>query len=225
MHVFFRVALIAILVLCHEARAGSFTVAPVRLELTVPRRASSFEVQNTGDRAAQIQVERYRWVADNGGDDRLEPTEEVIATPPIFTLAPGQKQIVRVLLFGAPDPALEASYRIILQETALDDPPPNAVQALLRISMPMFVTPPGARPQLDWALERDGDRAWLRIENTGSAHAQITAARGGAGQDIKATGYVLPGERRRVAVDGPLDSVSVRLRDQPERQFPVRSAP
>lgn len=218
-------ALAAAALVTSEAIAGSFTVAPVRIELAVPRRAASIEVQNTGDRAAQIQVERYRWLADNGGDDGLEPTEDVIATPPIFMLAPGQKQIVRVLLFGTPDPAHEATYRIILQETALDDPPPNAVQALLRISMPMFVTPSGAKAELAWSMQRDGERWFLVMQNAGNAHAHINGARTAAGKDLGATGYLLPGERRRVGVDAPLDSVTIRLRDQPERQFPVRSAP
>lgn len=225
MHLILRAAMAAVVFVSSTANAGSFTVAPVRIELTVPRRAASIEVQNTGDRPAQIQVERYRWLADNGGDDGLEATEDVIATPPIFTLAPGQKQIVRVLLFGAPDPAREGTFRIILQETALDDPPPNAVQALLRINMPMFVTPPGARSELTWSMQRDGERWWLLMENTGNAHAHIHGARTLSGQDIKATGYLLPGERRRVAVEAPLEAVSVRLRDQPERQFPVRPAP
>ena len=218
-------ALAAAFFIASDALAGSFTVAPVRIELKVPRRAASVEVQNTGDRPAQIQVERFRWLADNGGDDRLEATEEVIATPPIFTLAPGQKQIVRVLLFGAPDPSREATYRVILQETALNDPPPNVVQALLRINMPMFVTPPGARANLAWSLQKDGDRWWLWIDNHGNAHAQITGVRTAAGQEVKASGYLLPGERRRVAVEAPLDIVYATLRDHPEQQFPVRAMP
>jgi fimbrial chaperone protein len=218
-------ALAAAFFFASEAFAGSFTVAPVRIELTVPRRAASIEVQNTGDRPAQIQVERFRWLADNGGDDGLEATEDVIATPPIFTLAPGQKQIVRVLLFGTPDPAREATYRIILQETALNDPPPNAVQALLRINMPMFVTPPGARADLVWSMQRDGERWFLVMENAGNAHAHINGARTAAGKEIAATGYLLPGERRRIAVEAPLDALAIRLRDQPERQFQVRAAP
>lgn len=225
MRALYFAALAAAVFVVSDATAGSFSVAPVRIELKAPRRAASVEVQNTGDRPAQIQVERYRWIADNGGDDKLEATEDVIATPPIFTLEPGQKQIVRVLLFGAADPARESTYRIILQETALNDPPPNVVQALLRINMPMFITPPGARASLGWSVEREGERWWLSMENTGNAHAQITGVRTPAGQALKATGYILPGERKRIAIDQPLDSVSVTLRDQAEQRFPVRSAP
>jgi fimbrial chaperone protein len=132
-----------------------------------------------------------------GRRNLLEATEEVIATPPIFARS-GQKQIVRCSCSRA-DPTREVTYRLVLQETALNDPPPNAVQALLRISMPVFITPPGAKPNVVWTLQQEGDRWWLRAENTGNAHAQINAVRTIGGADIKATGYLLAGETKRIA--------------------------
>lgn len=218
-------AVLAALLVVSAATAGSFSVAPVRLEVKMPRRAVSLEVQNTGDLPAQIQVERYLWVADKGGDDQLEATEDIVATPPIFTLAPGQKQIVRVLVSGTQDPMREATYRVILQETALNDPPPNAVRALLRISMPLFITPSGAKPNVVWSVERADDRWWLVMENIGTAHAQVLSARLASGQEIRATGYLLAGEKRRVAVDAAPTSIIARLADQQEQTFQVRSAP
>lgn len=218
-------AMLAALLVASDAGAGSFSVAPVRLEVKMPRRAVSVEVQNTGELPAQIQVERYRWIADRGGDDQLQDTEDIIATPPIFTLSPGQRQIVRVLVVGNQDPAREGTYRVILQETALNDPPPNAVQALLRISMPLFITPPGAKPSLAWSAERTDERWWLVMENMGNAHAQILEARLESGPKIKATGYLLPGEKRRVAVDAQPSTIVVKQYDQPEQTVQVRGTP
>jgi fimbrial chaperone protein len=218
-------AVLAALLVAGDVLAGSFSVAPIRLEVRTPRRAVSLEVQNTGERPAQVQVERYRWLADGGGDDTLEATEDIVATPPIFTLAPGQKQIVRVLLFGEQDPRREGAYRVILQETALNDPPPNAVQALLRISMPLFVIPPGVSPNVEWSVEQADGKTWLAFENTGTAHAQITEARTEAGEDVAARGYLLPGEKRRVAVSAAPSRIVATLRDQPAQTFTVRAMP
>ena len=220
----FAAALAALLV-ASTASAGSFSVAPVRLDVKMPRRAVSLEVQNTGELPAQLQVERYRWVADKGGDDQLEATDDIVATPPILTLAPGQKQIIRVLVSGNQDPTREATYRVILQETALNDPPANAVRTLLRISMPLFITPNGAKPNVVWSAERVDSQWWLVMENTGNAHAQILAARGEGGAEIKATGYLLPGEKRRIAVDAPPTAIVAKLADQQEQTFQVRPAP
>jgi fimbrial chaperone protein len=218
-------AVLAAWLLASSAHAGSFSVAPVRIDMKMPRRAAAVEVQNTGEAAAQLQVERFRWLADRGGEDQLEATEDIVVTPPIFTLAPGQKQIVRVLLFGDIDPAREASYRLIFQETALNDPPPNTVQALLRISMPVFVSPPNAKSSLAWTVAREADQWWLTAENIGNAHAQITALRTASGQELKASGYLLPGERRRFAVDRPVDKVLVTLRDEAEQAAAVSTVP
>jgi fimbrial chaperone protein len=218
-------AALAALFLASDVFAGSFSIAPVRLEVTTPRRAVSLEVQNTGESSAQLQVERYLWVADKGGDDQLEATDDVVVTPPIFTLAPGQKQIVRVLVMGNIDPAREGTYRVILQETALNDPPPNAVRALLRISIPLFITPPGAKADVAWSTERDGERWWLVMENRGNAHAQITAARHESGGPINAPGYLLPGERRRVPTDVEPGTIVVKMHEQQEQTVRVRAAP
>lgn len=220
-----RAALLAAVLVAAPAFAGSFSIAPVRIDMKMPRRAAAIEVQNTGEQPAQLQVERYRWLADRGGDDQLEPTDEIIVTPPIFTLAPGQKQIVRVLLFGTIDPAKESSYRLVFQETALNDPPPNTVQALLRISMPVFIGPPNVKPEVAWSMTREGDRWWLTAENKGTAHAQLAAARTPAGQDLKASGYLLPGEKRRFAVEGLVSQVLLTLRDEPERPVAVSHMP
>jgi P pilus assembly chaperone PapD len=99
------------------------------------------------------------------------------------------------------------------------------VQALLRISMPLFVVPPGVAPNVEWSVERADDKTWLVLENTGTAHAQITAARTEAGDDVPAVGYLLPGEKRRVAVTAAPSRIVATLRDQPERTFPVRAMP
>jgi fimbrial chaperone protein len=218
-------AFVSALLAASSAGAGSFSVAPVRLDVKMPRRAVSLEIQNTGELPAQIQVERYLWVADKGGDDTLEPTEDIVATPPIVTLAPGQKQIIRVLVSGNQDPSREATSRVILQETALNDPPPNAVRALLRISMPLFITPNGAKPNVVWTAERADNKWWLVMENTGNAHAQILSARLESGQEIKATGYLLPSEKRRVPIEAAPTAIVAKLADQQEQTFQVRPAP
>ena len=205
--------------------AGSFNIAPIRIELPAARRAASIEVQNTGDAAAQLQVERFLWKRDNGGEDDLEATDAFVVTPPIFTLQPGQRQIVRVLMQVPPDPRREGTYRLVLQETPLGDPPPNTVATLLRISLPLFVTPPGAKPDLAWRLVRDGGALHLEADNRGSAHAFIAQVRTTEGAPLKVDGYLLPGEQRRWPVDGAPARLQVTLRDGSESLVEVRPAP
>ena len=205
--------------------AGSFNVAPIRIDLPAARRAASIEVQNTGEAAAQLQVERFLWKRDNGGEDDLEPTEDFVVTPPIFTLQPGQRQIVRVLMQVPPDLRREGTFRLILQETPLGDPPPNTVATLLRISLPLFVTPPGAKAEIAWRLVRDGGALQLEADNRGAAHAFISQVKTVDGTPLKVDGYLLPGEQRRWAVDSAPQRLNVTLRDGTESVVEVRPAP
>lgn len=211
-----RLIALAALLASATAIAGSFSITPVRIDIAAGRRAASLEVENTGGASAQIQAERYRWKRDNGGDDDLEATEEFMVSPPIFSLAPGQKQIVRVLLLAPSDPVNETAYRLILQEVAQGDPPPNTIATVLRISMPVFVTPKGAAPDVVWSLARDGGALHLVAENRGRAHAFINSVRTERGDALKVDGYLLPGEKRQWPLDAPLTRIVVALRDRPE---------
>ncbi len=206
------------------AHAGAFTITPVRVDITAGRRAASIEVHNTGLASSQLQAERYRWKSDTGGDDELEATEDFVVTPPIFTLEPGQRQIVRVLMQAPADPLREMSYRLILQETPLGDPPPNTVATVLRISLPVFVTPPRAQPELVWSLRRDGARYFLDVDNIGQAHTSITALRTPDGRELKAGVYVLAGDRKSWPLDAPVDRVLLKLSDAEESSAVVRPA-
>lgn len=206
------------------AHASAFTITPVRVDITFGRRAASIEVHNTGQQSAQMQAERYRWKADTGGEDELEPTEDFIVTPPIFTLEPGQRQIVRVLMQAPSDPLRETAYRLILQETPLGDPQANTVATVLRISLPVFVTPPKARAELVWSLRREAGGLFLDVDNIGQAHASITTLRTPEGRELKAGVYVLAGDRRSWPLDGPVDRVLLKLRDADESSAVVRPA-
>ena len=205
--------------------SGSFTVTPVRIDIAPARRAASIEVHNTGDQPAQLQAAGFRWTRDNGGDDELAPTEDFVVAPPIIQLAPGQKQIVRVLLLAAADPSRETAYRLILQETPLGDPPPNTVATVLRISLPLFVAAPNAQPQFAFSLSRDGDVWRLAGDNNGRAHGFVVAARTTAGDKLPVEGYLLPGERRLWKLAAPLDQIVLTQRDGSKLTVPVTTAP
>jgi fimbrial chaperone protein len=206
------------------AWAGSLSVSPVRVEIQSPRTAAVVEIENSGTQPAQLQVERYQWTS-SGGDGGMVPTQDFIVTPPILTLAPGQRQIVRVMFLKPTDPRTEASYRLIFQETPLGDPPPNTVATMLRLNLPVFVTPPGAKPQLAWSLASTGGQTRLRVRNSGNAHAFISSARGPDGAPLPAGGTVLPGETREWPLTSPLSRLTYVLRDGTEIAAEVVAEP
>lgn len=198
--------------------AGSFTVNPVRVTLSPGRAVAAITVHNDGNDASVIQLETSRWTQQNG-KDVLAPTEDMLATPPIFTLQPGGSQIVRVGLRRPADAQGEVTYRLLLREVPPPQPISQGLRVALAISMPVFVV--SAHPafaNLTWQAARLADGSIeLQATNTGNAHVQIGAlellpADGAAplAQKSVAT-YVLPGNTRswtlKSTVDVPAGSI------------------
>ena len=156
------------------SHAGSFTVNPVRVTLSPTQRVAAITVSNHGAEASVIQLETSRWTQQDGKDS-LAPSNEILATPPIFTLAPGASQIVRVGLRRASDAQHELTYRLVLREVPPPQPIAQGLRVALAISMPVFVV--SAHPSfsnLAWRAVRLADgRIQLEATNTGSAHVQI----------------------------------------------------
>lgn len=200
---------LALLLLAEAALAGSFGVSPIRLTLSAERASQMVTVRNTGEEETVVQVQSNAWLLREGADV-LEPSAELIAVPPLFTLAPGGSQVVRIGLRRPPEPGVELTYRLLLREVP---PPPEegfmGLQVALELSVPVFVLPPGgASPDLDWQLARNADGALeLRAHNTGNAHVQLQKARLESmdGQVIESPDlsvYLLPGQSRSWPLSG-----------------------
>jgi fimbrial chaperone protein len=203
----FRFGLAACFFASAASYAGSISVSPVRIDLSTAQRSVALNVHNDGDQSAVVQTQLMSWTQAQN-EDRLEPTNDVIASPPIFTIGPGASQIVRVALRRAPDAARETPYRILLNEVP-GPPQPGftGAQFALKISLPIFVAAAAATsPLLQWSAVRGADGGVsLALVNAGAKHIQIQRIElaGPAGEaDAKFAGllYVLPGQRRSVTL-------------------------
>jgi fimbrial chaperone protein len=201
-------AFAALLALAGHATAASLQVAPTSVALPPTQKAEAVWLSNTGESdPVRAQVRVFDWTQVDG-EDRLEPTREIIISPPMIELAPGARQLVRVIRAGAAPRETEASYRILVDEVpgerGADQP---GLQFLLRYSIPVFVLPAGepgnAKDGFGYSLSaRFGQRQGkpsLTVGNTGRQHAQIADlayvdARGVRHELLQGlVGYVLPG--------------------------------
>lgn len=184
------------------ASAGSFSISPIRLELGEASPNGALTVRNGGDEPVVIQLQPMAW-SQNDGEDQLDPTREVLATPAVFTLDPGGSQLVRVALRRPVDPNRELSYRLVLQEVpAAAQPDATGARIALRMSLPVFVEPAQvAEPDLVWSAVMSGDQeTTLTARNQGNVHVQVAQLSldpsDGASIENPAMAYILPGESR-----------------------------
>ena len=111
----------------HSADAASLQVTPLLLEIPAPGATSTLTVRNESPRPVNAQVRVFRWTQANG-QDVLEPTDAVVASPPLVNLASRISfavRIVRTADFGDVD----AAIRWALGERA-GQPPKTAVLAV-----------------------------------------------------------------------------------------------
>lgn len=200
------------LALAAPAWTASFSISPVRVELSPQEATAAITVTNTGEEPVSIQLRALSW-GQEANEDKLEPTRDLVATPPVFTVPPGESQIVRVGLRRPQQADREVPFRAIFEEIPGPAPPQGgpALRITLRISIPVFFAPKeGLKAALSWTLERPaGGPPTLVVKNSGRASALIGdfafLRPGGAAPlgEQKNFAYVLPGAERRFPVGLP----------------------
>lgn len=209
-----RVAAFLFLLACNAGPAdASVDISPVRLDLSASHSRDILHFGNKGSEIKSYEVEVLRWTQSGDGVDVYEPTEDLLAVPPVFTLEPDQEQVIRVGLLAGSDPDAETAYRVFITELAPpqpDKPAGTGVVMRLRLGVPVFVAPAGeAKPGIEWTgVERDGQMLYLGLKNSGNVHVKISEIRHLAPEMQEETRtpavlYLLPGNAGRISIDLP----------------------
>jgi fimbrial chaperone protein len=155
------------------AGATSLTVAPTRIDLSAEARSGSVTLENTGPTPTTVQVETFAW-ARNSTTEGLEPTRGLLAVPAVFNLPAGGRQLIRVASREVAVGDVEAAYRLLITEVPTAAPDTAAgIRFALRLSLPVFITPPGAAAAPRWTLRRTGAGGTLEVVNEGTAHLHV----------------------------------------------------
>ncbi len=192
------------------AAAGTFSIAPVRIELQGAQRTAVLTVHNDAAAPLLIQVSTLAWT-QTGGEESYTATHELLATPPVFTLPPNGEQIVRVALRREPDATRELDYRLVLAEVPQPvDKNFTGLRVALRLSLPLFVKPAApAASALSWHAQWQADgKLAVSASNGGQAHLQVsdfTLHIAGTEQSVRGavSRYVLPGSTVSWKLDAP----------------------
>lgn len=230
--------------------ATSLQVAPISVELESGENAEALWLSNTGDAPIQAQVRVMEW-SQQAGSDALAPSRELLPSPPIVGIAPGERQLVRIVRPDTSPVAQERAFRLIVDELpGAEQPSSPGLQFLLQYSIPVFVLPPGATPQdapgprpptdtsaLSARVEDGDDGAVLTVTNRGDRRVRISglaSVDGNGAEDVLVPGllgYVLAGQRMQWPLGLPAGQLrghglKARLNDDQEEQLlPLASTP
>ncbi|HEX2084016.1 MAG TPA: molecular chaperone [Xanthomonadaceae bacterium] len=178
------------------ACAASLQVAPTSLTLEGRQNAEMLWLSNSGKQPVQVQLRVFRWTQADGKES-LEPARDLVVSPAMQALAPGQRQVVRIVRTSPVPMAAEAAYRVIVDELPTAGGQPQGLQFVLRYSVPIFVVPespegkPAIAPVLEARLLGGEDGGILEVRNLGTQHAQIADL--AYGKDTASATSVAPG--------------------------------
>ncbi len=194
------------------ATAQTLSIQPVTIQLPPGQMATTLTVGNQGTSPTSFQIRAFAWT-EQKGEDALSPTRVITVSPPLGTIPPGGKQVVRLVLHQKPA-GKEETYRIWLDEIPAAAASPESVRIALRVSIPVFAQPAGrGAPDVTWRIERDGSEDYLVAANAGARHETVRnlALTGPDGRAFKTDGnaspHILAGGSRRWHIDAPAPGV------------------
>ena len=176
--------------------ASSVLVWPVYQIIESDQNGSALWLENRGADPVTLQIRVYAWKQENFNETYADQSNIVIS-PPFATVAPGERQLIR-LIRNTPAPArTEQAYRIIIDEvpSSLNQPkesgkPMVGLQLQMRYLLPLFIDGEGlwtdertdikrdsdsaTKPILSWSLQNVGGKPYLQVHNSGIVHARLS---------------------------------------------------
>ncbi|MBK5534095.1 molecular chaperone [Pseudomonas sp. TH08] len=236
-HPFIQCAMLALVMLGagHACAASSVLIWPIDPVLEADQQASALWLENRGNETANLQIRVFGW-SQNGFEEQYQNQRDVIGSPPVAKIEPGQRQLVRLTRTKEVPPGQELAYRIIIDEIPAAQPPAAdggktaaAIRFQMRYSVPLFAYGAGlwskedstrprdpksiGLPQLSWRTVAVDGKPFVEVRNQGAVHARLTdvAIKQGAQSRPLAEGllgYVLPGAVMRWPAPGALSGDS-----------------
>ena len=187
------------------ATAGSLAISPLKVSLSNAAGIVSITVTNKGHEEALVQAETYAW-SQVEAETKLIATQDVVAVPPVFRLAPGAQQRIRVGVTRAFTEHTEQTFRLTVTEVPTITAP-GTIAVAIRHSLPVFVLP--ASPVASNLGIKPGASGGLEIVNSGSQHLRIHRwrlrdANGVVMAEDTGPGYLLAGANRVLSIAGNL---------------------
>ena len=196
--------------------ANSVMIWPIDPAINPTEKASELWLENRGNTTTMMQVRVFSWQQVNG-QEQYQTQQQVVASPPMVRMEPGQKQLVRLIKQTPPAAGHELAYRVVLDEIPTPRQPGENQAGLtfqMRYSVPLFVYGDGlntdsAHPDLSWQTLSEGGKRWLQLTNRGNGHARLSNVTvGGRKLGEGLYGYVLANSTYRwplnAAVSGEL---------------------
>ncbi|WP_425394795.1 fimbrial biogenesis chaperone [Burkholderia arboris] len=205
--------------------ATSVMIWPIDPVIESDQRASALWLENQDVKPVTLQIRVLAWREADWKELHAENQRRVVSSPPMATVLPGKRQLIRLTKLVDVAPGAEDAYRVLIDEIPQAEDSGGeggntslGVRFQMHYSIPLFVDGNGvwtkedpdkrrdpataSAPVLGWHIAREDGKRWLVVANRGVVHARITQIVLESGEqrteiERGLLGYVLPGARMR----------------------------
>lgn len=200
--------------------ASSVLIWPIDPVINSHEKATALWLENKDSQPVYMQIRVLGWQQKSGQED-YNSQSEVIASPPVATILPGKRQLIRLIKNTQVPTGQEQAFRVLIDEIPRKDPSDDTptpslnmgLKFQMRYSVPLFIYGDGLKSEdannpatffplnLSYKLVQDGGKTWLAIRNQGQTHARISRVNlQNKSINSGLMGYVLPGNEMRFQV-------------------------
>ncbi|WP_145539266.1 fimbrial biogenesis chaperone [Yersinia kristensenii] len=200
--------------------ASSVLIWPIDPVINSEEKATALWLENKDSQPVYMQIRVLSWQQKAGQEDYSNQSA-IIASPPVATILPGKRQLIRLIKNTSVPAGQEQAFRVLIDEIPRKDPNEDApmpslamgLKFQMRYSIPLFIYGAGLKSEdvnnpatffplnLSYKLIQDNGKSWLAIRNQGQTHARISRV-SLYNKNINSglMGYVLPGNEMRFQV-------------------------
>ncbi|CNK95311.1 fimbrial biogenesis chaperone [Yersinia kristensenii] len=200
--------------------ASSVLIWPIDPVINSDEKATALWLENKDSQPVYMQIRVLGWQQKAGQEDYSNQSA-IIASPPVATILPGKRQLIRLIKNTSVPAGQEQAFRVLIDEIPRKDPNEDApmpslamgLKFQMRYSIPLFIYGAGLKSEdannpatffplnLSYKLIQDNGKSWLAIRNQGQTHARISRV-SLYNKNINSglMGYVLPGNEMRFQV-------------------------
>lgn len=205
------------------AQSATLLLWPIQQVIEADRSGSALWIENRGKHEANVQIRVFSWDQSEYADT-YSAQQQVVASPQFATVAPGNRQLVRLMRMSPVAAGQERAFRVIIDDIPRNDAESSSADSVglkfqMRYSLPLFLDGAGVwtkpdpqrtrapesatQPVLTWHVASEGDKRYLHVKNAGAVHARLAKvqwlAKDGSSKELSAglLGYVLAGRQMR----------------------------
>jgi len=159
--------------------AASIAVSPLLIEISDKTPMASLNLTNNeAEKSVSFQVRAFAWRQDQNGNEILSPAPQIAISPPILTIKPQSKSLVRIIRMGTDAIIGEENYRLQIEElpNSNEEVSGTGVGLLMSYSLPLFATSSKAQSlEPVWHLSLDEQNLNLQVTNNGQTKIKISS--------------------------------------------------